>query len=385
MNVLQLISSRGHYGAENMVLHLCVSLRSLGCQVTAGIFENSLAPHLEVAERIRSRGIPVELIRCRGRFDWGALRTIRNCLDARKIDVLHTHGYKSNCYGYAANSADRPLIATCHNWPGTTTPLRLYYRLDRLLLRRFDKVVAVSQKVSDSLRRARIAPEKISIIRNGVDVSSFPSGSEAYKADSGGGGKMRIGVVGRLVPEKGLRYFLLAAREIVETHPNTEVVVAGDGPQRPELESLVRDLGIAKQVIFLGVVDDMPRIYSSLDMVVMPSLDEGLPLVLLEALAAGKPVVATKVGGIPGLIIEGRTGLLVEPKDARALRDAVLRLMSDEALRKRISEDGKKMVRQEYSAHIMARNYLNAYCELLRGRVVGNQLSSLPSSPPRVC
>jgi len=365
MNVLQLISSQGHYGAENMLLHLCSSLRPLGCQVIAGVFENSRCPHLEVAEQMRSRGIPVEIIQCRGRFDWSAVRSIRNCIESRKIDVLHAHGYKSNFYGYAARPSGLPLVATCHNWPGKTIFLRAYYRLDLVVLKRFDKVVAVSEKISESLRLSKIPPSKICMIRNGIDVLNFRSRNESHQVGSTDQSKMRIGVVGRLVPEKGFHYFLHAAREILNRYPKTEILIVGDGPQRAELESLVRDFGIGSQVVFVGVTDNMRSVYSSVDMVVLPSLNEGLPLVLLEALAAGKPVVATNVGGIPSLITSGETGLLVEPRDVRALRDSVLHLLNDSSLRQKIGERGQKMVAEQFSAEAMADSYFKIYCELL--------------------
>ena len=369
MNILQLISSEGYYGTENMLLQLSGSLRELSCNITAGVFENLHRPNLEVAEQIRRQGIPVEVIRCRGRLDWDPVRRIRACIEARRIDVVHTHGYKANFYAYAAiRPLGLPLVATCHNWPGKTIPLLLYYWLDHIILKRFDRVAVVSNDVAQSLRRAGIAPEKISLIENGIDVSTFKGCEALCEQISKPPLTMRIAVVGRLAPEKGIQFFLRAAREVLLTHPDTEFLLVGDGPQRAELESLARRLQIEKQVIFTGARSDMPRVYASMDVFVLPSLNEGMPLALLEAMAAGKAVVATRVGAIPNLITSEHTGLMIEPRDVPALRDSILRLMRDPELRRRLGRTAQNTVKERYSAEAMASSYYRMYRELVDNR-----------------
>jgi len=369
VNVLQLISSEGHYGAENMLLHLCSSLTGLGCQSVAGVFENLHRPHLEVAARLRDLKIPVEIIQCRGRLDWGAVRRIRDCIKSRKIDLIHAHGYKSNIYSYAAaRPSGVPLVATCHNWPGKTISLRLYYKLDQLVLRRFDRIAAVSNQVVESLRRARIPASKICLVANGIDVWCFANSTASPVGNSTQSNPVRIATVGRLVPDKGLRFLLLAAREILNRCPKTEFHVIGEGPERPELELLAGQLGIEKEVVFRGIQSDMPSIYASLDIFALPSLNEGMPLALLEAMAAGKPVVATPVGAIPSLILQNQTGLLVEPRDTLALRDALLRLIDEPRLRLQIGQAGQRLVTEQFSARAMAGNYLKLYQELVAHR-----------------
>jgi glycosyltransferase involved in cell wall biosynthesis len=368
MNVLQLISSEGYYGAENMLLQLSQSLRALNCCITAGVFENLHRPNLEVAERLSQHGIPVEIIRCRGRLDWGAVRRIRECIKARNINVVHTHGYKANLYAYmAARQLDLPLVATCHNWPGNTAALRMYYLVDWMVLTRFDRIAVVSDRVGLSLRRVGVSAERICLIENGIDVASFaratgPGGIAANLA------RTRVAVIGRLAPEKGLQFFLRAAREILNKHPNTEFLLVGDGPQRPELEALTRELRIEKEVIFAGVQKDMTGVYASIDIYVLCSLNEGMPLALLEAMAASKPVVATRVGAIPTLIAADRTGLLVEPKDVAGLRDSILRLMEDSTLCQNLGRAAQRAVKARYSAELMAHRYFSMYRQVINNR-----------------
>jgi glycosyltransferase involved in cell wall biosynthesis len=366
VNVLQLISSEGHYGAENMLLQLCGSLRSLGCGSVVGVFENLHHPHLEVAEQVRARGIPVEIIPCRGRLDWDAVREIRKCIEVRRIDLIHTHGYKANLYGYAADRPfDLPLLATCHNWAGRTISLKTYYLLDRIVLKRFDRIVAVSDRIVSLLRRTGIPQEKISRINNGIDIRNFSGSPISLQKHETDHVSARVGVVGRLAHEKGLQFFLKAAREILNEQPKTEFLVVGDGPERAKLESIAHKLGMDKEVTFTGTRSDMPQVYASMDIFVLPSLNEGMPLALLEAMAAGKPVVATRVGAIPSLVIPGQTGLMVEPRDASALRDSILQLINDSKLRQKLGQAGQRTVSDRFSAETMASNYLDLYRDLL--------------------
>jgi glycosyltransferase involved in cell wall biosynthesis len=297
------------------------------------------------------------------------VRRIRDCIKRRKIDLVHAHGYKSNIYAYAAARPSRvPLVATCHNWPGKTISLRLYYKLDHLLLRRFDRIAAVSTQVVESLRRARIPASKICLVANGIDVSCFANSTASRQGNSTHSNSVRIGTVGRLVPDKGVRFLLLAAREILNRCPKTEFHVIGEGPERPELELLAGQLGIEKEVVFLGAQSDMPSIYASFDIFVLPSLNEGMPLSLLEAMAAGKPAVATRVGAISSLVLQNQTGLLVEPRDTLGLRDAVLRLIYEPGLRLQIGRAGQRFVSEQFSARAMAGNYLKLYQELVDHR-----------------
>jgi len=369
VHILHLISSEGYYGAENMLVHLSRSLGDLGCESFLGVFENLHRPNLEVAERARRQGGSVEIIRCRGKAHWGAVRRIRECIRERKIDVIHCHGYKSTIYGYAAAKLSRvPLIATCHGWPGKSLALRFYYWLDRVVLRSFDQVVAVSDRIQQSLEQAGLAPERIRIIANGVDIARFAGPAPSRAEISGHPDFLRIGVVGRLAPEKGIPVLFQAAREILMQHPRTQFVLVGDGPDRAKLESLARELGIEDHVTFAGVCADMPTMYASFDIFVLPSLSEGMPLAILEAMAAGKAVVASRVGAISHLVISGQTGFTVEPRDVPGLRDSILRLMENQRLREQFGEEGRLLVTSHYSAEKMAKSYLAVYQGVLDGQ-----------------
>jgi glycosyltransferase involved in cell wall biosynthesis len=364
MKILQLISSAGQYGAENMMLELSTALEKLGCVVVVGVLGNNDDKKLEVYRQAKERGLNAQLMPCAGRFDTITIRHIKSCVLQNGIELLHSHGYKSNVYGYLATRKLRvDRIATCHGWPGSSPALQAYYRLDKFLLRKFDRIVAVSDTIVGLLERAGIPTDKISLISNGVDTVRFQSSNDAGKSGSCVWSRKRVGVVARLAKEKGIPFLLTAAKDVLQEFPDTEFCLIGDGPERGHLESLARELGIEKNVKFWGTRTDMPSVYAQLDVFVLPSLQEGLPMAVLEALAAGKPVIATRVGAVPKLVIPGKTGILIEAGDAAAIRNAISVYLRDPAIGLEFGVNGAKHIRENYSAISMAGSYLEIYRE----------------------
>ncbi len=366
MKILQLISSEGKYGAETMLLCLVKSLALLGHESVIGVFRNSHCPHTEVAEAARLKGLKVEIIPCDGKIDRRAVDVIRHCLQIHSIDLVHTHGYKANFYGYlAARGKGVPAVATYHlDWPDRGLALRLYHLFDRLVVRRFGKIAAVSEAVARSLRRSGVPSAKIVTIDNGIDLSPFAQARPILQEEISERPDALIGLVGRLTPQKGCEYFLRAAQRVLIDFPRTLFVLVGEGPDRRKLEELVRDLNIAERVIFAGHREDMPGVYASLDILVLPSINEGLPMTLIEAMAAARPVIATPVGAIPKLIIPEQTGLLVNPRDPVGLAAALGRLISNPDLRHRLGRDGQAWVMRRFSAEAMAQQYAEIYQEV---------------------
>ena len=364
VKVLQLISSGGYYGAENMLLNLCASQQKAGCQNSLMLFYNVHAPNVEFYERARRRGLSVRMVHCQGRADWRAIRQIEDCIQEDGIELLHTHGYKADLYGYvAARRSGKPIVATCHNWVGGTAALGIYNHLDRMALKRFHGLAAVSDSVAQRLLNSGVAATKIRTIANGIDVEPFERAlpSPALNFD----GNKVIGMVARLDLQKGFEYLLRAAHQLCGTFPALKVVIAGEGPDRQAIENMIQRFGLQSSVILAGHHSDMPGIYAAIDIFVLPSLNEGLPMTILEAMAASKPVIATRVGAIPSVIKEGETGLLVDPGDADGLRDALARLLSDSDLCQCLGAAGHDWVRRNYTSEAMAMKYRQMYGEVL--------------------
>jgi glycosyltransferase involved in cell wall biosynthesis len=380
VNVLQLISSGGYYGAENVVVALSESLEGKNCRSLIGAFEHRPHQIEELTRQAQRRGLTVLPLLCRGRWDRQTMRAIREILISQKIDVLHTHGYKPDIYGYLASRGfGIPRVATCHLWTDDTSSVRAYEFLDSLILRRFNSVVAVSDAVAERLLGSGIQSSRIRVIENGIDPRYFCQTRDTVTDASGQARTLVVGTVGRLVPQKGLEYFLRAAKEVIAEVPEVTFVLVGEGPDREKLEHMTRALGIRRNVLFTGFCTDMPRAYAEMDLYVQASVDEGMPMAVLEALASKKAVIATSVGAVPQLVIPERTGILVPPKDVHCLKSAILRLLRDPGLRSRLAESGTALVHRNHSHDAMAEKYLAVYEQVANPQGAG----SLSRSPSR--
>jgi glycosyltransferase involved in cell wall biosynthesis len=243
--------------------------------------------------------------------------------------------------------------------------MQAYAALDRLVLRKFDSVAAASEPVAGVLKRWRVAAAPMP---NGVEVERFRRAAPILRNQLLQGSDRLVGFVGRLVDGKGGALLLESARAVLAAHPRTAFVFVGEGPCRQEWEALAARLDIARNVLFTGTRNDMPEVYASLDMLVLPSLDEALPMCLLEAMAAGRPVIATPVGSVPRVVLPGVTGLLVRPGDARGLGAAIVALLDDPERGRRLGEQARDHVVQHFSAEAMAAAYLGLY-EQAEGRM----------------
>ncbi len=277
-------------------------------------------------------------------------------------------GFKADIYGYlATRGSGASLVSTCHTWYDNDLAVYWFGVLDRFVLRRFDMTVAVSGEVAQQLRSSGVGESRIRIIGNGINVLQFACARPALREHLVASTAV-VGLVGRLAPEKGIQYFLDAAAVVLRSAPEVVFVVVGDGPERRNLEGAARSLGIENKVHFAGKLEDMAGVYASLDILVSSSLKEGLPMTILEALASGRPVVATAVGAVPELVQHEQTGLLTPPADAGALAGAILRLLDDCQLREKVAVQGQRLVREQFSAEAMTTQYLKVYDEVMATR-----------------
>ncbi len=347
MRVLHLISSSGVYGAEKMVTGLCAALPQFGVTATLEVFDNQHSRNVDVAEYAAAAGVPVRLLRCGGRFDPGAVRRLRADVAELGIDIVHAHGYKANLYGYLATLGSRThIVATNHRFDTGRNN-----RLDGPLLRRFDAVYAVSDEARDSLR-SEYGIEHALTIGNGIDPAAFEAVAPTLDLPH-----PLVGMVARLAPEKAPEDYLALASQIPDAH----FVLVGDGPLRPALESRA-----GPNLTFTGFRDDMPGVYASLDILVQPSYREGMPMTILEAMASGVPVVATRVGAAADVIDDRSTGLLVDAADVPGLVEAVDWLLADEPRRESMGRAAEAAVAQRFTVEVMARRYAEQYRRVMQ-------------------
>lgn len=366
MKILQLISSGGHFGAESMLLNLSQGLQGGGHDVVVGVFRNAQNPNVEIAERLQSKGIATEILPCQGRLDWSTVRAMRVLARRRSIDLAHSHGFKADCY-LAAAEPTRAKVATCHGWPGTSLTLKAYARLDRRILRSFSQIGTVSRNVHAHLQRAGVAPERMTTIPNGIDAEPYRQAFPAPGIRTNDPHAVVVGLVGRLSTEKGWTMLVQAALRVVATVPEARFVFVGEGPQRRELELSIRELGLERNFHFAGKRKDMAEVYAAFDMVVLPSFDENMPMVILEAMAAAKPVIATNVGENPRVIVPGETGTLVQSRCADQLGEAILQLSCNRALAVEMGKKGRQRVESTFSLGLLTERYLKLYEASLRG------------------
>ena len=371
VKILHLISSRGLYGAERVALDLCKSLKGYGCGTIIGVIRNSHNPHLEVAEEARKNAIDTVIFPCEGQLDVTLIFRIREYASKNQINLIHCHGYKSNFYGLLANKKGIPIVTTNHNWLTSHWKLRAYRRFDSFVIRYFSRVIAVSDGIKKEMLTYGVPEEKIRVIDNGIDITRFGDtmSPEAVKEEFGLKKEVTIiGAIGNLGAEKGHVYLLQAAAGIVKNFESVKFFFIGDGPLRGYLENEATQLGIGDNVIFTGFRTDIPNLLSIMDIFVLPSVKEGLPMVLLEAMAAKKAVVATRVGAIPKVVDNGN-GILVEPGDAAGLQKAIVSLLTNEEKRRKYASAGYETVRMQFSSERMSSEYFDLYSELLGDRL----------------
>jgi len=369
MRILHLISSVGLFGAERVAIELSKSLkRTYHCEPILGVIRNIYNPHEEILEEAKSNDILYTVFSCRNQLDLKLAFSIREFIKKNRVDIIHCHGYKSNFYGLLASKGQVPSVTTNHNWLTAHWKLKTYCLLDSLWIRFFDRIVAVSNEVKRDMLRYKIPGKKIRVIDNGIAIERFEKlvETKSMKNQLGFEEKIRIiGTIGNLGTEKGHIYLLEAAKQILDVVKDLKFLIIGDGRLRKPLEEKSEELGIKKHIIFTGQRKDIPELLMAMDIFVLPSIKEGLPIALLEAMAAKRPVIATRVGAIPKVIENRDIGVLVEPKDIKGLRDAIMNLLNDPGRMNLLARKGFDRVCMDFSSDEMGKNYLKLYNELI--------------------
>ncbi|MGR6962958.1 glycosyltransferase [Geodermatophilus sp. URMC 61] len=335
LSVLLVVDSLDGGGAERYVVDLAVALRRRGWPVHVACSVGGIR-----AAALADAGVPVtvlldELVKRRvsGRYERALTQLVADLRPA----VVHAHLFASAAAAvHAVRDRSVPLVVTEH----TEGPWRdgRARAVSGLVYRDADLVVAVSSAIRDLLVTGYgVAPERVEVL---LPTTAAPPVVASRSADPG---RPVVGVVGRLVPEKGVDVFLRAATLASAVVPQARFLVVGDGPLRPDLEHRAAVLGLADAVTFTGYRSDAPRLLAGLDVLAVPSRSDGSPLVVCEAMAAGVPVVASRVGGLPDLIEDGGSGLLVRPGEAEDLARALVSLLLDPEAARRLGARGRRL------------------------------------------
>jgi glycosyltransferase involved in cell wall biosynthesis len=301
----------------------------------------------EVPESLRESGDYLRVARCY-KLVWRQLKD-------RDFDILHTNGYFADIVGIpVARLIGLPSMSTVHGYLSHTWNLRLYNVIDRLVLKVATRVLAVSDGLKQHLVDFGLNPSRVQVIVNAVDFpksdGSAYTGRDARRSSHGvSRDDFSVGYVGRLSVEKGLTHLLTACAQLLRDGMPLRVLIVGDGPQRAELEQLSLALGLGDRVVFAGFQEDIAEWIPCMDVFVLPSLTEGTPISLLEAMAYGVPVIASAVGGVPQVIQHGETGILVSPGRPEEIGNGILAMFRDPETRHKLAQNAGVLVRTRYS------------------------------------
>lgn len=366
-HVLHIASGDLWAGAEVQLFTLAKSLNELHVPVSVALMNHGALEH-----KLLNAGLDVLVIDETKNSALKIIFELTKLIRKKNADVIHTHRIKENIIGsVAALLAGRtPSIRTVHGVPEQDPgpcefKKQVIHFINRMSGRLLQKrIISVSEELSGLLARHYKA-SKITVIQNGIDTNIGSAGEHTQTVDNEHA-VFRIGLAGRLVAIKRVDLLIRTAHHIMNQNPDlqTEFTVYGDGPMRQELELLSSELGVERTVNFAGHQDNIYGAIAGLDALLMTSDSEGLPMILLEAMAMKIPIVAHAAGGIPTLLDKGSCGILVYDHSPLGYASGIQRIATDPELRARITENAWQRVNTHYSARRNARQYLNLYLEI---------------------
>jgi glycosyltransferase involved in cell wall biosynthesis len=320
-------------------------------------------------EKASALEAPLLSVPDRGPWDWRVVTRLLEICRRERVNIWHGHDYKSNALGLLLRRFwPMRLVTTVHGWVKQTRRTPLYYRVDEMCLPRYEAVVCVSEDLRDRCLARGVDPSRCLLIENGIDTEDFSRRTDIASAKQRFGvppGRLVVGAVGRLSAEKGFDRLIRAAERLIRAGHEMEVWIVGEGDAAPMLTGLANQLGIGDRVRLLGYQSDPRPVYEAMDLFALSSLREGLPNVVLEALAMEVPVVATRVAGVPRLIRDGETGVLVEPGSIDDLAAGLVRLLGDVDSRDRMAAAGRQFVTEHYSFAVRMQKIRAIYDRLL--------------------
>ena len=362
--VLHVRSSAGFFGAERVITTLLDELPNHGVAPSLAVFENHVNGDQALLDRAGEQGLDVHELPCRGQISPGAVSALRRLAQDRRIDCIHTHDYKSHVHGLAAaRQLGIPTVATLHGWISSDLRRRLYRSVERALLPLFEAVTVVSSEMAERLQQLRWwRPRRLLTVGNAVDTRRFSDRTAGFGRAHWGLDKddFVFGVIGRLSDEKGQVLLIDAFAKIAAARSRVHLLLVGDGPDRDRLASRARELSLTDRIHLAGSQREVERALRDLDCYVSPSRTEGMPMVILEAMASGVPIIATRVGAIPDMLADG-AGRLVPREDVLALAQAMAAAADGELDLGEMATRARDRCVQQYSVSAQADQFARIY------------------------
>lgn len=364
--ILYLSTSSGPGGAERVISNLSASLDPARYRAILCLFRPGW-----IQEHTENRGVRTYVIPTQGMFDWRWVLRVKRLLKDEHVDLIHAHEFDANVQGtFVAALSGVPLVATVHGKNYFWEKLRR--RLAYQWVSRNATMVAVSENLKQFIvEKVGVDSGHVKVVYNGVDLLPHcgPADIDQCRKELDlPTGDQIVGVVGNLYPVKGHQYLIAAIPAVLAKCPNTTFIFAGRGQLEGELKEQAHQLGVAQKVRFLGLRQDIPRILAVLHAFVLPSLSEGLSMAILEAMVAGKPVIATDVGGNPELVEDSETGYLVPSQNSQALADRLISLLMNRDRALQFGKVGQLRAQGQFSLRTMVREYQAIYDQCIEAR-----------------
>lgn len=357
-------------GPDKTILHSPPFLARMGYRMLCAYLRHpDDAGYARIEAKAAAEGVELISIDDRGALDWRVIPRMLEVCRREKVAIWHGHDYKTNILGLILERFHpMRLVTTAHGWVEYTSRTPLYFELDRWSLRAYERVLCVSDDLHrDSLKRG-IARKRCELLENGIDTDDWKrtrSPLDARTKLSIPPARLLIGAVGRLSPEKGFDRLIAVVADLIAEGLPVDLTIYGEGPQKDALQTLIDERGIGDRVRLGGYCGDLKPQYEAMDIYALSSSREGLPNVVLEAMAMGVPVAATRINGIPRLITDGVDGVLCEPGSADSLRDALRTLITQPELRARLSANARSTVEKRFSFEKRMRRMADIYDEML--------------------
>lgn len=360
-------------GPDKTILNSPKYLDPLGYRMLCAYMHPPGDPGFDQLVRKAKRwGAEIISIPDRGPLDWTVLTRLLQICREHRVSIYHAHDYKSNVLGlWLKRRYSMRMMTTIHGWVERTWRTPLYYALDRWSLPSYEKVICVSQDLRETCLAAGVHADRCFLLDNAIDTEEFrrrQCPDEARRQLGLPTTGFLIGGVGRLSAEKGFDVLIRATKQLLDRGLDVSLVIAGEGNELARLQDIVSELSLTKRVKLLGYCSDMRPVFEALDVFALSSLREGLPNVLLEAMAMETPVVGTKIAGVPRLVQDGITGRLVAPGSADELTEALASLLASRETRGRFATAGRRLIESQFSFALRMQKLAAIYDELLGRR-----------------
>ena len=359
-------------GPDKTILNSPRFLDPLGYRMICAYLHPPGDPGFEVIRKAAERyAAPLAAIPDRGPWDWRVVTRMLAVCRREKVAVWHGHDYKTNALGLLLKRFwPMRLVTTVHGWVQNTPRTPLYYKIDQLCLTRYERVICVSDDLFEACLNCGVPTRNLVLLENAIDAEEYTRRQTIAAAKAKLGiptDGLLIGAVGRLADEKAFDVLIHSVDALVRRDLDVRLVIVGEGGERANLERLAAELGLRDRVILPGWQADVRGYFEAMDVFALSSRREGLPNVLLEAMALEVPVVATRVNGVPRLVQDGRNGFLVEAGDRDGLTTALYGLLTNDALRDLFRRAGRRTVEGRFSFPIRMQKLTRLYDELLLG------------------